>query len=828
MGNVTQTSKRKIILRPLAKSILKASAAIYLASCGAAWMIPAANAQAPADRQTATATATVFNIRAQPLGAALTAYADRAGLRLLLPSRIVDGKRSVEVSGTFTRDEALSRLLQGTGLSYRFTNASTVTIIDPSAAVNANGVSTNGSTVLETITVQGQGATTEGSSSYTTTQMSTATGLPLSIRETPQSVSVVTRQRLNDQVLNTTADVLRTAPGIQVQEWDGQRSEPFSRGFYLNSFQYDGVALNNLIAMYGEHRSDTIQYDRVEVLRGANGLLTGSGNPSGAVNFVRKHADSKKLAGEVSSSIGSWNNFRETLDVTTPLNSEGSVRGRMIISRNDADSHLDRQATNSGLFYGIIDADLGPDTRFSIGAEYQHRDIDNAIWGGVPIFFSDGTSTQFRRSLNTAPDWAYWDTKNTNVFSSFEHRFDNDWTLKLDAVHVNKKGDAKLLYLWGQPDPVTGLGLDPSISKFDHDATQTVLSARLNGSYELLGREHEFFTGLTADRMDEDYIHQSGLNPAVFGNIFDFTGNYPEPVWAAGRLRVSRIDQIGAYAATRLNLMDELKLIGGARFSHIATETVRTWTGARAARTENAVTPYVGVTYDLSSSLTAYASYADVFRVQTERDINDRYLDPVTGSNIEAGIKGSWFADRLNGSLAVFRSMEDNVGVATNQYIPGTNTLAYTTAKGVETKGIEAEISGELMPGWHLSFGATVLESQDANGNDVNTQLPREMVRLFTTYTLPGEWDKLTIGGGVNWQGTTYLPIDTVNGTVRYSQSPYATVSLMARYEINETFAAQLNLENLFDKRYAHMMEGDEQITFGAPRSASLRLSAKF
>lgn len=769
---------------------------------------------------------TAYSVPAGPLNRALANFGSQSGTQISYDATIVRDKSSNGVKGATTREQAISQLLAGTGLTYTITDARSIVVSVPSAA-GGNG-SADGSTVLDTILVEGQGATTEGTGLYTTSQMSTATGLPLSIKETPQSVSVVTRQRMNDQVLNTTADVLRTAPGIQIQEWDSQRSEPYSRGFYMDSFQYDGVALNNLIAMYGEHRSDTLQYDRVEVLRGANGLLTGSGNPSGAVNFVRKHADSEVLTGEVNSTVGSWNTYRETLDTTTPLNADGSVRGRLIVSRNDADSHLDRQSSEGGLFYGIIDADLGPQTRFSIGAEHQHRDIDNAIWGGVPIFFSDGIPTHFPRSLNTAPDWAYWNTENTNVFSSFEHRFDNDWTLKLDAVHVRKKGDAELLYLWGQPDPVTGLGLDPSASKFSHDATQTVLSAKLNGSYELLGREHEFFSGVTADWMDEDYIHQGGLNPATFGNIFDFDGNYPEPDWADKQLRVSRVDQVGAYAGTRLNVTDDLKVIGGARFSHVETETMATWSDATAARTENNISPYLGVTYDLNSNLTTYASYADVFRVQTERDINNQFLDAVTGSNIEAGIKSSWFDERLNGSLAVFRSMEDNVAVATSQYIPGTTSLAYIAAQGVETKGLEAEISGELMDGWNVSLGATVLQSRDAEGNDVNTQLPRQIVRLFTSYTLPGEWDKLTIGGGLNWQGTTYLPIETVNGTVRYSQSPYATVSLMARYKINETFSAQLNMENVFDKRYVHMMEGDEQITFGTPRSVYLRLSAKF
>ncbi|OCW57470.1 TonB-dependent siderophore receptor [Hoeflea olei] len=774
----------------------------------------------------ATQAEIAFNIPAQSLNRAILAYADRAGVQVFYDVDIVSGLRSTPIQGRFSPEQALARMLAGTGIGYRF-SGNTVSLSNPARA-DASGTTADGSLMLDTITVQGQGATTEGSGSYTTSEMATATGLPLSIRETPQSVSVVTRQRMNDQILNSTADILKTTTGIQVQEWDSQRTEPFSRGFYLDSFQYDGVALNNLNAMYGEHRSDTLQYDRVEVLRGANGLVSGSGNPSGAVNFVRKHADSKVLTGEVSATIGSWNDFRETADVTTPLTADGSVRARMIVSRNDKDSFVERQSTESGLFYGIVDADLGPDTKLSFGAEYQRRDIDSAIWSGLPALFSDGTLTHFRRGLNTAPDWAYWDTENTNFFGSFEHRFANDWTLALDAVHVRKKGQAKLLYTWGQPDPVTGLGLDAWPSNYWHDATQTVVSAKLNGSYELFGRQHEFFSGVTSDWMDEDYAYYLSSNVAPVGSIFQSDGSYPEPTWGAERLRVSKIDQFGAYAATRLNLTDGLKLIGGARFTHIETETLREWTGDRTSRTEDEITPYAGVTYDVSPNLTLYASYADVFRVQTERDINDKYLDPVTGSNIEAGLKGSWFGDRLNGSIAVFRALEDNVAVATGDYIPGTTTPAYRAAQGVETRGIEGELSGELTPGWNLTVGATVLESKDRDGNDVNTTIPREMVRLFTTYTLPGEWNRLTIGGGVNWQGETYLPISTSTGTVRYTQSPYATVGLMARYDFNATVSAQLNVENLFDKRYVQILEGDEQISFGAPRRAFLRLSSKF
>ncbi|RFC66006.1 TonB-dependent siderophore receptor [Fulvimarina endophytica] len=767
-----------------------------------------------------------FSIPAQPLSSAVDAFSRATGWQVGYPSDIARSTTSRAVSGTMTPGEALRRMVAGTEVGVSVTGPTSAALVS-SAAAEDGAIAEDGSVMLDMVTVEGQGETTEGTGAYTTPQMGTAVGLPLSIKETPQSVSVVTRQRLEDQRLDSTADVLKTTTGIQVQEWDSQRTEPFSRGFYLNTFQYDGVPVNNLDAMYGEHRSDTLQYDHVEVLRGASGLLTGTGNPSGAINFVRKHADSRVLTGEVTTSYGSWNDFRETLDVTTPLSGDGSVRGRFIGSFNDRESFRDREDSASGLLYGIIDADLTPDTRLSVGAEHQRRELNDNIWSGLLPYFSDGTRTDFSRSFNTAPDWAFWDTENTTVFGSLEHRFDNDWVVDVDATHLMREGEAKLLYVSGQPDPITGAGAEPWPAWFHHEAAQTVLSAKITGPYELFGRQHEFFSGVLYDHTHEDYIYHGATNFAPIESIFDWSpASYPEPEWAKGSLRVQKIEQKGAYAATRISLTDALNVIGGLRYTQYDT-----WQDRRSVVSEQSdgrATPYIGATYDLNETYSLYASYTSVFRLQNERDIRDDFLEPVTGSNTEAGVKGSWFDERLNASVAVFRTLEDNVAIATGERIPGTTQFAYRPGQGIETKGVEGEVSGELLPGWNLTLGGTYFESRDGEGVEVNTTLPRSIVRLFTTYTPEGNWSNLTIGGGVNWQGETYLPITTAAGTSRLTQSDYATVSLMARYDFNETFSGQLNVENLFDKKFVQILEGDEQISFGAPRRALFRLSAKF
>ena len=174
-------------------------------------------------------------------------------------------------------------------------------------------------------------AVTEGTGSYTTPATASATGLSLSLRETPQSVSVVTRQRIDDQNLRSLDEVMGSVVGVQVVAEDSDRTDFWSRGFYIDNLQYDGVPTTIGLSMYGESDNDSIIYDRIEVVRGATGLMTGAGNPSASINLVRKHANSREFTGSINTGVGSWNQFRSSVDLSTPLNQEGTVRALSLI-----------------------------------------------------------------------------------------------------------------------------------------------------------------------------------------------------------------------------------------------------------------------------------------------------------------------------------------------------------------------------------------------------------------------------------------------------------------------------------------------------------------
>jgi len=222
------------------------------------------------------------------------------------------------------------------------------------------------------------------SSSYTTNdKLDSATGLGLSIQETPQSVSVMTFQRMQDQGLTSLTDVVNNAAGISAKERDSSRDFYSARGFNIDNYQIDGVPMAwSSGGDAGETQTDTALYERVEVVRGATGLLTGAGSPAASINLVRKHADSKEFTGLTSVGISRWDNYNAMVDLSTPLNTSGSVRGRAVVNYEDGDSYMDLLGIKKSVFYATMDADLTDSTLLRVGGSYQDNDPTASTWGG--------------------------------------------------------------------------------------------------------------------------------------------------------------------------------------------------------------------------------------------------------------------------------------------------------------------------------------------------------------------------------------------------------------------------------------------------------------
>jgi len=664
------------------------------------------------------------------------------------------------------------------------------------------------------------GEITEGSGSYASGTIATATRMVLSPRETPQSISVITRQNMDDFNLNSIDDVVRHTPGVSIVTYDSERTDYQARGFSIRNFQYDGIPIpRDSPYSSGQTRSDMEMYDRVEVLKGATGLLTGTGNPGATINLVRKKP-TRDFQGRMNAGVGSWDSYRTSLDVSGPIDSEARIRARAVAAWQDGHNHTDRYRRRTGVFYGIGEIDLTPNTLLTLGLDWQNSRPKGSSWGGIPIFDSNGKFNKMPRSFNNATRWSYWEQYSRSGFALLEHQFDNGWLAKLQLSHQVNGYDAELgAAASGNPNPADGSGVGFWFGRFVGKTTSKNVDFYANGPFQLFGREHELVlgSGLTR-RVWENAGGRVPINagyPTAPDNYYRWRGNVPSPIWSPAVHDREVTRENGVYASTRLNLHDDFKLILGSRVIHYRKEPMRE---------SGLVVPYAGAVYDLSQNFSVYASYSTIFSPQSLQTESGSTLDPLEGENVETGVKAEFFGGRLNASLAVFQLVQDNFGVASGGLTPSGGT-AYRAVQGVKTQGFETEISGQLTPQWQIQAGYSHKVSK-RDGEKVSTLTPENQFSLHTSYKLAGALQGLTLGGGARWQSKTWGDVfNPVAGRrIKHTVSGYWLFDAMASYRFNKQLSVSLNVSNLLDKRYYSIFNAYSTYTWGEPRRVMLNM----
>jgi len=665
---------------------------------------------------------------------------------------------------------------------------------------------------------------------YNVKTTTTGTKLLLVSRDIPQSVSVISQQRIEDQQLDTIGEVLSNVTGVTAQVQDNSRVIYFSRGYFISNYAYDDLPTQiSDVWDFGDTGMDTAVYENIEVVRGAAGLMSGTGNPSAYINMVRKHADSREFKANVSATYGSWDKQRYVADLSAPLTENGNVRGRVIAGYQDNDTWMDKYHYQKKFLYGIVDADLTESTVLSVGYGYQSSDERSHTWGGLPTWYADGSRTHFSRSATTAPDWSYSNKNTYNVFANLVQRFDNGWEARVNLLHTQSKFDTKAMYYSnGFPDKVTGAGIEAYGGWNQGERKQDSVDAFLRGSFDLFDRQHELVVGTTFSRQNNRYdnaLPDTGLNWGQIP-ISSFYQELADPSWTAFSLySKDTIRQQAVYTAARFSLADPLHLIAGLRYSEWKADyNPQSAPQTRLSSNQYNVTPYAGLIYDIDDTWSAYTSYTSIFQPTDKRDINGDFLNPATGKSYEAGVKADWFNTRLTTSFAIFRIEQNNFAQSIDSLANG-GQGAYEAVDGTVSKGAEFELNGALTDNWQLTFGASRFVATYKDNRTVNSDQPRTTAKLFTRYNLP-MLPEVTVGGGVNWQNKTWNDTTGPQGATRIKQGSYAVVDLFTRYQMTRNFAVQANVNNLFDKEYDSWLS--DYVVYGAPRSVSVTASYDF
>ncbi|WP_313327169.1 TonB-dependent siderophore receptor [Pseudomonas qingdaonensis] len=792
--------------RPLASAILAAS---LLA------LLPGAAVQAAEATQAQTQRID-FHISTQSLVDAIELFSAQSGYQVIYDANQVAGIVSPEVQGQYTAEQALRTL---TGSSARLSQP------NPNSFLIELPVDLGSGLQLDAVSISGKapGSTTEGTGLYTTYSSSSSTRLNLTPRETPQALTVMTRQRLDDQRLSTLTDTLEATPGIIVTR-DGLGAESdsyYSRGFVIQNYEVDGVPTTTRMDNYTQSMA---MYDRVEIVRGASGLISGMGSPSATINLIRKRPTYEGQA-SITGSAGTWDRYGSGFDVSGPLTESGNVRGRLVADYKTEKAWVDRYKQDTQLLYGITEFDLSEDTLLTLGLSYLRTDVDSPLRSGLPTRFSNDERSNLSRSINSAPTWSYNDHEQTSYFASVEQQLGNGWSGKLEYSHSENKFDELFGFVMGDLNP-DGSGMSQLPVRFSGTPRQDNLDLYVTGPFRLFEREHELIGGVTLSQFSQSVPEWGGWRydynatpGASIDNIFDWDGKQPKPPFTESGKSSQEENQYAAYLTTRLHLSDDLNLILGSRLIDWERKTEDRPYGAASSNTDRKETgvfiPYAGVVYDLNDTWSLYASYTKIFNPQGSwvQDAQFKPIDPMQGIGYEMGIKGSHFDGKLNSSVAVFKLEQDNLAIWQHDNV-------YEAKQDTTSKGIEMEINGELAEGWQASAGYAYTLTTDNQDERINTVLPRHSLKTFTSYRLPGVLDKVTVGGGVNWQSKVGNDLHT------FTQGSYAIANLMARYDINEHLEASVNLNNLFDREYYSMagLYG----TYGAPRNVMTNFTYRF
>lgn len=753
-------------------------------------------------------TARSIDLPPQGLGAALEALAAQTHTQVVYPADLVRGKAAGGLKGEFTAEEAFRRLLGGSGLELRRTGEGSFAIAREDAD-------------RQPVTFDPVVITAPRDRPYAPAAATVGGKTATPLREIPNSVTVITRERMDDQNMADVSDAMKWTTGVDTRPNDGTQSQYYSRGYAMNVL-YDGMPAYN--AMSGYQQFDLAMYERIEVMRGPAGVFQGSGDFGGSVNMVRKHAKDH-FAAEGTASVGSWNTYRGTADVTGPLNEAKTLRGRLVFAETDKDYFYDHAHDRKWLAYAVLDYVPNPDWALSWSGTLQES--RGTPFYGLPVY-SNLAPINFPRSANPMAEWSNmaWQTHEEQLQG--EHKFGNGWSVKVTGS-------------WREQTLGWKDGYPGSVNAANNTATYTLRDrfyryervagdAFVTGPFTLFGREHTVLAGANIESFDSAGTYEPAKTVAGV-NIFNLPSTVTTEIgYPHTRGSLSHTVQYGEYGKLNFRLLDPLLLVVGGRLSTFDSKSrsmtaASTWPDSwvQGGKAVNQLTPYGGAVLDVTKQTSLYASYADIFSPQTAMTAAGSVLPPRTGWQAEAGVKNEYLDGALRSTVAAFVMRDVNRSVA------DPNNAGYSLAAGeVESRGWEAELTGSPVPELKLTAGYTYLTTQylsdPANkGATFSTWEPRHSLKAWGIYSFPegtGALEGFSLGSGVIAKSKTW---GTSHNLV---QKPYTVVDAQIGYKLSDNLSASLTVANLFDTVYWSKILSTTNNFYGEPRSVTFAVKA--
>lgn len=667
--------------------------------------------------------------------------------------------------------------------------------------------------------------------SYAPQQATVAGKSPAPLIEIPQSVSVVTRQQIEDRNLFTIGEAVQTVAGVTVMPFDGTNPDYRARGFVLD-YAYDGVPST---FSSGVPEFDLVIYERIEVQRGPTGLFRGSGSPGGTINLIRKRG-TDQLAVSGALSAGSWNNYRGEFDIGGPVDAAGRLRVRAVGALHDRDFFQRKSHTRKLNAYTALDFDLTPTTL--IGASLSYQDTEaNTPMNGQPAYglLTNGQRhplterfLNYPRDFQHLPSWNVFNETTTEYAGEVQQKI-GDWSLVVRGVHrdIPRSWEDAFIRPGTGVDPVT-LTAEYVNRRSEGVNRKTAVDAYATGPFTLFGREHELAVGYSWDKRTTSFLNRTQTPVGRFS--INNADAVPRPPAAFTSGSETDLQQSGFHAQLRLRPFEGLTIVAGGRISDYTNKTrniapSRPTDYATAARERNRFTPSLGAVLYLVDEVTVYASYSDIFNPQTAQRSDGSVLDPRVGEQYEAGLKGRFLGGALNASAAVFRSKDKNRALT-----DPTDPRFSVQAGVVSVEGFEFEVTGRPVPGLDLVASYTNLKTEYERGSAVQTGTVFDIFSPRHQYKFYARYEPEVLGGAfasVSLNGQSDVTGAGVPGL--REQKAFAVAGAQLGWRFSKSLRAFVSVNNVFDKVYYQRVGSLNTYNFyGEPRSALLTLRASY
>jgi len=771
-----------------------------------------------------------FDIPAQALPVALRAFARQTSISVLNAGNTASGLSTSGVKGDYTPEQALQLLLTGSGVTYHFQDANSVTLERGIAQQQGGPV------VLDTINVEGEIESPVGpDEGYVASRSYAGTKTSTSLIETPQSISVVTRDQMDARAVQDIGEAVQYTAGVH-SNVRGESTGLGGSNIVIRGFGGDGTAgasdneyidgLRVAGTNFASAGFEPYLFERIEVLKGPSSVLYGQGTPGGVVNHVSKRP-TKEAFHEIQGQVGSFDRFAGAFDLSGPIDEEGQFLYRVTGLALDSEAQTDFTSRERKVIAPALTWQPSNDTALTLLSTYQQDDFEGGFINRTPAFgtiFANPNGEVPENFYSGDPNFNDWDRTYYSLGYQFEHRFNETWTVRQNSRYLHNDLEFESIFGNLQADLRT---LNRTAFGAEESSDDVTIDNQVEVNFSTGAVGHTVLGGLDYQNLRNDTLRTSGVAPAldifnpVYYQVIPTPGVYQE-------IEVTQ-QQVGIYAQDQIRYENWILTLGG-RYDWAETETENKIASVTTERSDRAFSGRAGLGYVFDNGIAPYVSYSESFEPVAGTDFSGAAFKPKEATQYEAGVKYQPTGYNSTITVAAFQLTEQNRETTDLANSGFSIQKGEIRSRGIEVEGVASLGNGLSLIAAYTHLDLEITESDDGDVGNTLTGVAENWASLWGDYRIDeGDFAGLGLGLGIRYVGSSYGDAENT-----FKVPSYALLDAAVHYDFAglgselEGWQLAVNAKNLLDKNFIASCERLDRCFQGVGRNVLATLKFRW